>query len=543
MRPERTPGFSLIRKQADDWKACSTGQDARLYGRREARRYAAEHRVRLRRCAPRSGAPTKSKSGHGPNLNDPMDTLTRRNDVRDGVLRFAVTLAMITYVDRVCISQAAPFMQEELGLTAGQMGLAFSAFAWAYALFEIPGGWLGDRIGPRKVLLRVVILWSVFTAATGYVWNLASLIIARFFFGAGEAGCFPNLTKAFMIWLPDHERTRAQAILWLSARWAGAFTPLLVIWVMSWLSWRNTFALFGLIGLVWAFLFYRSFRDGKPPNISFAPGAFEPRPPRPSCGHPLPLRGGEGRGEGVHNENSSDRLDVPWRKLLSSRTVWLLWVQYFCLTYGWFFYVTWLPTYLKETRGLELDQNGFMLWLGNVLRELLTPETTRRVLVAALAGVPLFFGGLGSILCGLVTPRVAQATRSVARARRIFAVMGFTGASVLLVSSFYIRDPLLAMLAMGLAGFCNDLTMPGSWSTCMDVGGKYVGTLSGSMNMMGSLGAAAAPLVIGLILELGDRNWALTFWISGIIYFLGGLCWLWLDPVTPIEAEGSQALR
>ena len=229
-----------------------------------------------------------------------MDTLTRRNDVRDGVLRFAVTLAMITYVDRVCISQAAPFMQEELGLTAGQMGLAFSAFAWAYALFEIPGGWLGDRIGPRKVLMRVVIMWSVFTAATGHVWNLASLVIARFFFGAGEAGCFPNLTKAFMIWLPDHERTRAQAILWLSARWAGAFTPLLVIWVMSWLSWRNTFALFGLIGLVWAFLFYRSFRDGKPPNISFAPGAFEPRPPRPSCGHPLPLRGGEGRGEGLH---------------------------------------------------------------------------------------------------------------------------------------------------------------------------------------------------------------------------------------------------
>ena len=472
-----------------------------------------------------------------------MDTLTRRNDVRDGVLRFAVTLAMITYVDRVCISQAAPFMQEELGLTAGQMGLAFSAFAWAYALFEIPGGWLGDRIGPRKVLLRVVILWSVFTAATGYVWNLASLVVARFFFGAGEAGCFPNLTKAFMIWLPDHERTRAQAILWLSARWAGAFTPLLVIWVMSWLSWRNTFALFGLIGLVWAFLFYRSFRDGKPPNISFAPGAFEPRPPRPSCGHPLPLRGGEGRGEGVNTDNLSAQFHVPWRELLSSRTVRLLWVQYFCLTYGWFFYVTWLPTYLKETRGLELDQNGFMLWLGNVLRELLTPETTRRVLVAALAGVPLFFGGLGSILCGLVTPRVAQATRSVARARRIFAVMGFTGASVLLVSSFYIRDPLLAMLAMGLAGFCNDLTMPGSWSTCMDVGGKYVGTLSGSMNMMGSLGAAAAPLVIGLILELGDRNWALTFWISGIIYSLGGLCWLWLDPVTPIEAEGSQALR
>jgi MFS family permease len=435
--------------------------------------------------------------------------------VRPAVLRFAAALAIITYVDRVCISQAAPFIQEELEITATEMGLAFSAFAWAYALFEIPGGWLGDRIGPRKVLMRVVILWSVFTAVTGYVWNLASLVIARFFFGMGEAGCFPNLTKAFMIWMPDRERTRAQAILWLSARWGGAFTPLLVIWVMSWLSWRNTFVLFGLIGVVWAIAFHRSFRDHNS---------------RAGC--PQPAASPRSEDTAPHH-----LIEVPWRRLLSSPAVWLLWVQYFCLTYGWFFYVTWLPTYLKETRGLELDRNAFMLGLGNMLRDFLAPETTQRVLVAALAGIPLFFGGLGSIVVGLITPRVAQAAGSVARARRIFAVLGFTGASVLLVSSFYIRDPLLAMFAMGLASFGNDLTMPGSWSTCMDVGGKFAGTLSGSMNMMGSIGAAVAPLVIGLILDSSGRNWALTFWISGIIYFLGGLCWLWLDPVTPIEAK------
>ena len=441
---------------------------------------------------------------------------------------------MITYVDRVCISQAAPFMQEELNLTASQMGLAFSAFAWAYALFEIPGGWLGDRIGPRKVLMRVVIMWSVFTAATGYVWNLASLVVARFCFGMGEAGCFPNLTKAFMIWLPAHERTRAQAILWLSARWAGAFTPLLVIGVMAWLSWRNTFAVFGLIGIIWAFVFYRSFREQDSPTGSPATQTLE-GPPQPI---PLPRAGQAGNAE-----NPGGSLHVPWRKLLSSRTVWLLWVQYFCLTYGWYFYVTWLPTYLKETRGLQLDQNAFLLWLGSVLRELLTPETTRTVLVAALAGIPLFFGGLGAIVCGLATPRLVRLTGSVARTRQTMALLGFTGAAALLVSSSFISDPLLAMLAMGVASFCNDLTMPGSWSTCMDVGAKYAGTLSGSMNMMGSVGAAVAPLMIGMILDSSGRNWALTFWISGIIYFLGGLCWLWLDPVTPIEPNAVKPLR
>ena len=329
-----------------------------------------------------------------------------------------------------------------------------------------------------------------------------------------------------MIWLPRPKRTRAQAILWLSARWGGAFTPLLVIWVMSLLSWRNTFALFGTLGVIWAFAFHRSFRDHNPPHVVAAPETLE-QPP-----HTVP-----NPAEQANADTPAGPLHVPWRKLLSSRTVWLLWVQYFCLTYGWFFYVTWLPTYLKETRGLELDQNAFMLWLGNVLRELLTPETTRTVLVAALAGIPLFFGGLGAIVCGLVTPHLVRQTGSVARTRQTIAVLGFTGAAALLVSSAYIRDPLLAMLAMGLASFCNDLTMPGSWSTCMDVGAEYAGTLSGSMNMMGSIGAAIAPLVIGIILDSSGRNWALTFWISGIIYFLGGLCWLWLDPVTPIEAH------
>src|SRR5947207_637376 len=115
---------------------------------------------------------------------------------RNVVLFFAIALAVITYLDRVCISQAAPLMQEELGLTKTQMGYAFGAFGWAYALFEIPGGWLGDRIGPRKVLMRVVSMWSLFTAFTGWVWNLVSLIVCRFLFGIGEAGCFPNIAKA-----------------------------------------------------------------------------------------------------------------------------------------------------------------------------------------------------------------------------------------------------------------------------------------------------------------------------------------------------------
>jgi MFS transporter, ACS family, glucarate transporter len=439
----------------------------------------------------------------------------RPSTVRHGVVGFAVTLAAITYVDRVCIAQAAPFIQRDLGLTAAEMGMAFSAFALAYALFEIPGGWLGDLIGPRKVLMRIVVAWSVFTAATGYAWNVASLVATRFLFGAGEAGCFPNLTKAFMLWLPAAERTRAQAIMWLSARWAGALTPLAVIWVMTWLSWRHTFVLFGALGVLWAVWFYRSFRDHPRdhPKVNAAELALIESGTAPEPG----------------------RVRVPWSAIVRSKAVWLLWAQYVCLNYGWFFYVTWLPTYLRDRRGVELRTNPLMTWLEAALSGVVSAETMHRLTMAALAGVPLFLGGFGCIACGLITPRLVRRLRSVARARRLLAWSGFTGAALLLVASYYLADPLVAMLAMGLASFCNDLTMPGTWSTCMDIGGRFAGTLSGSMNMMGALGAAAAPLAIGLILDSTARNWAVVFWMSGIVYFLGGLCWWWLDPVTPLE--------
>ena len=134
----------------------------------------------------------------------------RPTRVRYWVIVFAVTLSVITYIDRVCISQAAPIMSKDLGFSTKQMGWAFSVFFWAYALFEIPSGWLGDRIGARRVLMRVVVWWSFFTAATGWVFNLISLVITRAMFGAGEAGCFPNLTKAFTVWLPKSERARAR---------------------------------------------------------------------------------------------------------------------------------------------------------------------------------------------------------------------------------------------------------------------------------------------------------------------------------------------
>lgn len=412
---------------------------------------------------------------------------------RQKVLGFAITLAIITYIDRVCISKSADLMMHDLSLTKEQMGYAFSAFAWAYALFEIPGGWLGDKIGPRLVLIRVVLMWSVFTALTGWAMGLYSLIAYRFFFGMGEAGCFPNITKAFTIWFPQHERVRAQGIMWLSARWGGAFTPLLVVFVLSYVSWREAFTIFGAIGLVWAFFFRRWFRD-------------DPRQ------HPQ-VNAGELAVIGDVSENLGGHGNVPWGKLLRSPTVWLLWLQYFCMSYSWYFYITWMPTYLKESF-----------------------PTLGKWESAWLNCIPLFFGGIGSLFCGLISGSIAKRL-GTATTRRVMAFTGLAGAAVMLVVATRFSNPVLAMLSVGLASFGNDLAMPGGWGACMDVGRKYAGSLSGSMNMMGNLGGAVAPLAVPIVLKWANGDWSANFYTFAAVYVVGALCWLKIDPVTPIEEQ------
>jgi MFS family permease len=409
------------------------------------------------------------------------------------VTAFAVALAVITYIDRVAISVSVPFIRQDLGLTSVQMGWALAAFGWAYALFEIPGGWMGDRIGPRRVLMRIVIWWSIFTAATGWAWNATSLIVIRGLFGAGEAGAFPNLTRIFTTWLPVHERERAQATLWLATRVSGAFTPVLVAMLISAITWRRTFEIFGLIGVVWAVLFYKWFRDqpSEHPSVNQAELAM------------LPLA----------RDTAIAHSGVPWVKIFSRPSVWLLSIQYMCLAYGWWFYINWLPTYLRDARGASLRMG------------------------ALLAGLPLLLGGAGCLVSAAVIPRLARALSSVALARRIVAITGFVGASICIFVFTGIEDPRRAMIVLGFAGFFNDFVMPAAWAGTMDIGGRYSGTVSGAMNMRGSIAGASSVLVVGYLLAWTSNNWTLTFYISSAIYFVGAICWLFLDSHTPIESR------
>ena len=196
----------------------------------------------------------------------------RRSRVRFGVLGFAVALAAVTYLDRVCISDAdvTKAIQAELRLSDTQMSFVFSAFTLAYALFEVPTGAWGDRVGPRRVLTRIVVWWSSFTMATATATNFGWLLLVRFLFGAGEAGAFPNVTRTFSRWFPVSERGMAQGIFFAGAHLGGGLTPIAVGFLLGWLPWRGLFVVFGMIGFVWALAWYRWFRDepSEHPDVS-----------------------------------------------------------------------------------------------------------------------------------------------------------------------------------------------------------------------------------------------------------------------------------
>jgi len=435
----------------------------------------------------------------------PIDTQPP-SKARYTVVVFAITLAILSYIDRVAISQAASPIMKDLGLTRTEMGSIFSAFAIAYALFEVPGGWMGDWMGPRKVLMRIVIWWSIFTAVTGYMWNFWSMYVARFLFGAGEAGCFPNLTKAFSAWLPTEERTRAQGIMWMFARWGGAFTPPLVIFTFAHMSWRWAFVLFGAIGTIWAVAFYYWYRDNPREHKSV------------NAGELALLAGNDKLAEG--------HAHVPWGQLLRSRNIWLLWAQYFFITYPWYFYITWLPKFLEERYPLLTASDR-----------------------ANLAILPLFFGGIGSVFSGFFAARLTMWTGSLKTTRRILACTGFFGATIMLLVFIQMQDnthaatweaAIFAMAFLGLTSFFNDLVMPGAWATCMDVGGRYAGTVSGSMNMMGNLAGFVAPWIGGRIVDAG-LGWSTFLYTMAAMYFLGGLCWPFIDPTKTLDQNAPVA--
>lgn len=409
---------------------------------------------------------------------------------RYNVILLAIGLAVLSYVQRVAISGAAVPIAHDLHLSKQQMGLVFGAFGLAYALFEIPMGLLGDRQGARRALTQIVLAWSAFTALTGLAWNAVSMVTIRFLFGAGEAGCFPNLTRMLSAWLPARERVTAQSWMWAFTRWGGALTPPLTLLCIAWFGWRRAFAGFALLGVTWCIVFLAWFRDDPAQHPAVNDAELELL----QASRVLVTHGAE------HG----------WAKLLLTRQVAILGLQYFCFSYVWYFYITWLPTYLREGRGQSAQH------------------------AAALAVLPLLFGGFGSLASGIASRWLP---------RRAIAFGGFVATSLLLIAFTRIHAAVPAMVVMGLASFSSDLTMPISWDACVEIGGAYTATVAATMNMLGNLAGFVAPVTGGFILQrIGERSggWNLLIDTMAGAAAVSAACWLFLDPESAQRERGRK---
>ena len=273
--------------------------------------------------------------------------------VRARVLGFAFLLAVVTYLDRVCISAAAPYIMNDLHLTVLQMSVVFSAFTLAYSLFEIPSGWLGDVRGPRRVLARIVLWWSAFTMLTAAARGYHSVVAIRFLFGAGEAGAFPNIARSFSRWFPTRERGRANGVMFLGSRVGGMLSAPIALLIVSRWGWRASFVVFGALGVVWAAAWFAWYRDTpeEHPDVNEGELAWIRSPEslalHEDVGRPFQGRRGE-RG-------------TPWAALLHSRNLYAICAMYFAFGYGLYFYFTWLPTYLITVLHFSVLSGGLFL--------------------------------------------------------------------------------------------------------------------------------------------------------------------------------------
>ncbi|HEX8911530.1 MAG TPA: MFS transporter [Humisphaera sp.] len=429
---------------------------------------------------------------------------------RYGVMAFLGALAFLTYFDRICISRAEGDIKRDLGITDPQMGLIMGAFWFAYAVFELPGGWMGDRFGARSTLARIVFGWSLFTALSGAATGFASLFAMRFLFGAGEAGAFPNMARIQSRWLPVATRPTFGGALWLTARWGGAFSPLIFGALIRGLDapafrhllvgipevgpdlaaapgWRLAFVASGLIGLVWVVAFWVWFRDhpAEKRGVNDAELEIITRDAPPEVkGHGMP--------------------GAAWRAMLGSRTLWAMGVYYLCGSFGWSFFASWMPRYFKQVQGVEYAKSEWM------------------------AMAPLFFGGVACLAGGALSQWVVARTGWRRLGRALFPIFGAATAATSMFLIPQMRTPLQATVLLCLGSAAYDFGQASNWATIVDVGGRYAGTAAGLINTIGNMGNAFQPVVGALIFTAVGWDWLFTVYAAA--FLTAGSMWLLIDP-------------
>ena len=410
---------------------------------------------------------------------------------------FAVCLVyLITYLDRVNISVAAPLMMKHFGLNKLQWGLVLSVFSWTYSSFQIPIGMLSDKFGPRKVLAAIVFLWSLMTAATAVAWSFASLLVIRLLFGVGEAGAFPTATRAFSHWMPSEERGFAQGVTHGASRFGGAVTPVIVAMIMARWGWRSVFFIFAFTGLAWSALWFFWYRD--------KPAEYKQK------------WGGINQAEIDYIDGGRSGKKAPaklmFRTLLKSRNMWFLSLSYPTYCYVIWIYLTWLPAYLVEARGFSIIKMGIF------------------------ASLPLMAGTVGDTLGGWLSDKIWKKTGRGTFSRRIVAMTGMLVAAAFMIPGALAHSAYMAVFLLACSLFGLEMAVGVYWAVCLDVGHEYAGTVSGMMNSIGNIGSALSPLVFGAILQF-TGSWVYPFIVASAILVVGVLLWLGVNPELSVADE------
>jgi MFS family permease len=404
------------------------------------------------------------------------------------VLLLLLLLSGITYLDRVCISVAGPRIQEDLHIGPVGWGWVTAMFTLAYCLFEIPTGALGDRIGPRRVLTRIVLWWSVFTSLTGMMSNYYFLLLTRFFFGAGEAGALPNSSIVISRWFPAAQRARISGAMLMAAQIGGAVAPLLVVPIQLRYGWRASFYVFGLLGLAWATVWYTWFRDS-----------------------PAHMRGVSSvelkETAGLH---AAPEHGLPWGIAFRSQSVLAMLVMAFCYVYAYTFFQTWFHTFLVKGRGFS---EGSLV----------------------LSALPYIVAACANVAGGAASDALARRF-GLKTGRRTLGAAGLACACLFTVASMLTRQQTLTVILLSIVYGALTFQQSVVFATCLDIGQRNAGVMVGLMNTSAQVGGLFSSVVYGYIVDR-FASYDAPFVPMAALLFLGAVMWLKIDASRPLTRE------
>jgi ACS family glucarate transporter-like MFS transporter len=434
--------------------------------------------------------------------DEPHPLATAPTRVRHRVLGLLCIMSFILYLDRVCISQAAKRMQEDLDISNTAMGFVFGSFTLAYGLFQVPTGHWGDRFGSRKVLAGMVWIWSLLTMITGLAGGLVMLLSVRFLFGAGEAGALPNAIKSVERWFPIDGRGRAMGIVLMAALLGGAVSPVVAEELIQRVGWRWAFVALGVPGILWGTWFYSWYRDDP-------------------AGHPA-VNEAERRYIELGRTTKTQAHDhpaIPWSKVLTAANVWLLGGIGTCCAFTTYLFFFWYPTYLQEGRSVSSE------------------------LASRLAGIVLISGAVGSFCGGYLSDWLVRRTGERKWSRRLLTAPALASAAAGMVLSSRFNDPWPAAMCMAWTCLAIHLSLPSAWNVVAEISGPHVGALWGLLNAMGVAGAYFSPIFLGGFVDylgelgyVGREQWDPAFYVYAGLLLIGACAWLFVNPEKSVVA-------